>query len=336
MWNIPPRHMGRETQAMMDDRAPDETTNVTVDGYNVVAYSFGSGDEVLFCVNGGPGLPCDYLRDSHSWLADKGYRVVAFDQLGTGKSDRPDDEALWTIERYVEETETVRTALGLGPVHYLGQSWGTWLGQEWALTYPKSFKTITLADGAGDIPHLVSELHRLRQALGPETEAMMQRHEAEGTLEHPTYQAAITILNYRHVCRLDEWPRPGHAVPRRLEHGALHGDPGTQRVLLHRQHQGQELAPRTAPGASAGAGALRPARRAHAGVLHEDRRRAPQRPDQGVPELVPPADVRGAGGLFRDPAEFLGRPSRLNQETERKYGRQTSSRGGKSLCLRPI
>ena len=182
MWNIPPRHMGRETQAMMDDRAPDETTNVTVDGYNVVAYSFGSGDEVLFCVNGGPGLPCDYLRDSHSWLADKGYRVVAFDQLGTGKSDRPDDEALWTIERYVEETETVRTALGLGPVHYLGQSWGTWLGQEWALTYPESFKTITLADGAGDIPHLVSELHRLRQALGPETEAMMQRHEAEGTL----------------------------------------------------------------------------------------------------------------------------------------------------------
>ena len=208
MWNIPPRRMGRETLAMMDDRAPDEIIDVAVDGYNIVAYSFGSGDEVLFCVNGGPGLPCDYLRDSHSWLADKGYRVVAFDQLGTGKSDRPDDEALWTIERYVEETETVRTALGLGPVHYLGQSWGTWLGQEWALAYPESFKTITLADGAGDIPHLVGELLRLRQALGPETEAMMQRHEAEGTLEHPTYQAAITILNYRHVCRLDEWPAP--------------------------------------------------------------------------------------------------------------------------------
>ena len=196
---------------MMDDRAPDETINVTVDGYNVVAYSFGSGDEVLFCVDGGPGLPCDYVRDAHSWLADKGYRVVAFDQLGTGKSDRPDDASLWTIERYVEETETVRTALGLGPVHYYGQSWGTWLGQEWALAYPesfKTFKTFTLANGAGDIPHLVSELHRLRHALGHETEAMMQRHEAEGTIAHPTYQAAITILNYRHVCRLDTWPPP--------------------------------------------------------------------------------------------------------------------------------
>ena len=152
---------------MMDDRAPDETINVTVDGYNVVAYSFGSGDEVLFCVNGGPGLPCDYVRDAHSWLADKGYRVVAFDQLGTGKSDRPDDTSLWTIERYVEEVETVRTALGLGPVHYYGQSWGTWLGQEYALAYPESFKTFILANGAGDIPHLVSELHRLRHALRP-------------------------------------------------------------------------------------------------------------------------------------------------------------------------
>jgi proline iminopeptidase len=191
---------------MMDDRKPDETINVTVDGYNVVAYSFGSGDDVLFCVNGGPGLPCDYVRDAHSWLADKGYRVVAFDQLGCGRSDRPDDAGLWTIERYVEETETVRNALNLGPVHFYGQSWGTWLGQEYALTYPDAIKTFILADGAGDIPHLVSELLRLRQALGSETEAMMQSHEADGTIDHPEYQAAITILNYRHVCRLATWP----------------------------------------------------------------------------------------------------------------------------------
>lgn len=193
---------------MMDDRKPDDTYNIKVDGYNVVAYSFGTGSEVLFCLNGGPGLPCDYVRDSHSWLSDNDYRVVAFDQLGCGSSDRPNDESLWTIQRYVEEVETVRTQLELGTVHLYGQSWGTWLGVEYALTYPKSFKTITLADGAGDIPHLVNELKRLRQALGPETEAMMQRHEAEGTLQHPEYQAAITLLNYRHVCRLDIWPDP--------------------------------------------------------------------------------------------------------------------------------
>jgi proline iminopeptidase len=37
---------------------------------------------------------------------------------------------------------------------------------------------------------------------------MMHKHEAQGTLDHPEYMAAITILNYRHVCRLADWPAP--------------------------------------------------------------------------------------------------------------------------------
>jgi proline iminopeptidase len=187
---------------------PDETIEVDVDGHRVVAYSFGSGPDVVFCLNGGPGLPCDYLREAHSCLIDEGYRVVAFDQLGTGASDRPTDPALWTIRRYVEETETVRKALGLGKVHLLGHSWGGWLGIDYALTYPENLKTLILEDTVADMPHLVSELERLRAALGSETVAMMQKHEARGTINHPEYLAAITILNYRHVCRLSEWPAP--------------------------------------------------------------------------------------------------------------------------------
>ncbi len=187
---------------------PDDRIEIKVSGHKIVAYSFGKGQETVFCLNGGPGLPCDYLRDAHSCLIDAGYRVVAFDQLGTGASDRPTDEKLWTITRYVAETETVRQALKLGRVHLLGHSWGGWLGIEYALTHPEALKTVILEDTAADIPHLVSELERLRGALGSETVAMMLRHEAEGTLDHPEYQAAITILNYRHVCRLSEWPAP--------------------------------------------------------------------------------------------------------------------------------
>lgn len=195
----------------MTYRPPDATITIPVHGHNVVAYSFGEGAEVLFCLNGGPGLPCDYVRDAHSRLADAGYRVVCFDQLGCGKSDRPDDDVLWTLARYVEEVEIVRTHLDLGKVHLLGQSWGTWLGIEYALTYPEAFKTLILADGAADIPHLVSELERLRGALGSETVAMMQRHEAEGTLDHPEYAGAMAVLNYRHVCRLQDWPEAVNA-----------------------------------------------------------------------------------------------------------------------------
>lgn len=193
---------------MWREIAPDRRDEIRVDGHKVVAYSFGSGPETVLCLNGGPGLPCDYLRDAHSCLIDQGYRVVAFDQLGTGASDRPTDPAFWTITRYVAEVETVRQALGLGRVHLLGHSWGGWLSVEYALTHPEALKTVILEDTAADIPHLIGELERLRAALGPETVAMMQRHEAEGTLDHPVYQAAITILNHRHVCRLDDWPAP--------------------------------------------------------------------------------------------------------------------------------
>lgn len=193
---------------MWYEKEADKVITVPVDGHEVIAYSFGSGEETLFCLNGGPGLPCDYVRDCHSWLADRGYRVVAYDQLGCGRSDRPDDTSLWHIDRYIHEVETVRNTLDLGKVHLLGQSWGTFLATEYVLNYPDRIKTLILANGAGDIPHLVAELDRLRAALGSETIQMMLRHEAEGTLDHPEYQAAITILNYRHVCRLDEWPAP--------------------------------------------------------------------------------------------------------------------------------
>lgn len=193
---------------MWREMPPDERCEVQVNGYRVVTYSFGSGDEVVFCLNGGPGLPCDYLREAHSCLVDRGYRVVAFDQLGTGASDRPHDDTLWTISRYVDETETVRKALGLEKVHLLGHSWGGWLGIDYALAYPQNLKSLILADTVADMPHLISELDRLRSALGSETVTMMQKHEAQGTLEHPEYQAAVTILNYRHVCRLADWPAP--------------------------------------------------------------------------------------------------------------------------------
>ena len=185
---------------------PDQIRRVSVDGYEVVTYSYGSGDNVLFLLNGGPGLPCDYLRDPHIFLAEEGYRIVAFDQLGCGKSDRPDDPSLWSIARYVEEVETVRKALDLEKINLLGQSWGGWLSIEYALTYPDAIQSLVLANTCGDLPHLTTELNRMRDALGSETVAMMLHHESMETIDHPEYQAAITILNYRHVCRLKEWP----------------------------------------------------------------------------------------------------------------------------------
>ena len=73
----------------MTARRPDASERIAVHGHEVVTYSYGSGDEVLFLLNGGPGLPCNYLRDPMLRMVDEGYRVVTYDQLGCGASDRP-------------------------------------------------------------------------------------------------------------------------------------------------------------------------------------------------------------------------------------------------------
>ena len=193
---------------MADFHNPDETRRVAVAGHEVVTYSCGAGEEVVFLLSGGPGLPCRYLVEPHLRLVDAGYRVVSYDQLGTGQSDRPKDESLWHVARFAQEVETVRSALGLDRFHLIGHSWGGWLGMEYAVTFPGVLASFVITNSAADIQHLVSELDRLRAALGIETLRMMQRREAEWSIDHEEYKAAITLLNYRHVCRLDHWPEP--------------------------------------------------------------------------------------------------------------------------------
>ncbi len=191
---------------------PERRDVTLASGYRIATYSArpASPDpaKVLLLLNGGPGLPCDYLLTPHLELVRHGWTLLSYDQLGCGASDHPDDPALWTLARYVEELEEIVRALGLTRYHLLGHSWGTWLGTEFALRNQASIAKYVFADGDCDTPHLVEQLERLRSALGHETVQMMKRREGDGSIEHPEYKAAITLLNYRHVCRLDTWPEP--------------------------------------------------------------------------------------------------------------------------------
>jgi proline-specific peptidase len=96
----------------------------------------------ILAVNGGPGLPHNYLRPARN-LACDGRQVVLYDQAGTGASqfdlewaaaDDADDEArlvqkypeLFTLEYYaLVELPAVLRDLGWTRYHILGESWGT-------------------------------------------------------------------------------------------------------------------------------------------------------------------------------------------------------------------
>lgn len=176
----------------------------------------GEGDETLMVVHGGPGAGTRYLTPIAE-VAGDGVQVLLYDQLGAGESDRPDDPALWTIERSVQEAEQVRTALGLEHVHLLGQSYGGFVALEYVLRHPDAVRSLILSNTAASIPELVRHMTRLRAALDPERFAKLLGHEAAGTLDHPEYQAVITELYARHLRRA----YPYDAERSRTEYEAL-------------------------------------------------------------------------------------------------------------------
>ncbi len=92
----------------------------------------------LLLLHGGPGSGHDYLEPLAGLAESR--TVVLYDQLGCGRSDQPDDQSLWHIERFVREVDTVRAAIGLDRVHILGQSWGGWLAIEYMLSAPQASK----------------------------------------------------------------------------------------------------------------------------------------------------------------------------------------------------
>ena len=85
--------------------------------YNVA----GNGPGIpLLVLHGGPGgTSCGFTLLEP--LGDQ-RPIVRYDQLGTGRSGRPDDLSLWTVEHFVEELHVLRTELGLDQMHLLGHS----------------------------------------------------------------------------------------------------------------------------------------------------------------------------------------------------------------------
>jgi proline-specific peptidase len=177
-------------------------------GYRTWYESFGEAVEgrlPVVILHGGPGATHQYLEPLRS-LAGDGRRVIFYDQIGCGRSERPPDADFYTVQTFVDELAAVREQLGLERCHILGQSWGGMLAMEYALTKPAGLASIIVADSPASMVLWVSEANRLRAELPPEVERTLRAHEAAGTTSDPAYVAAMDVFYARHVCRLDPMP----------------------------------------------------------------------------------------------------------------------------------
>ncbi|MGC4030554.1 MAG: proline iminopeptidase-family hydrolase [Tepidisphaeraceae bacterium] len=187
--------------------ASHEGTIEVEDGYRIWYRRVGTGDRTpLLCLHGGPGAGHDYL-ETLAGLADE-RPVVFYDQLGCGRSDKPNDPGRWRIGRFVNEVNLVRRALGLDRIHLLGQSWGGWLGIEYMLTRPPGVVSVTLASTSASLPQFVAETERLKSELPADVYDTLKRYEAAGDYRNPAYEAAAEVFYRQHVCRTWPWPEP--------------------------------------------------------------------------------------------------------------------------------
>jgi L-proline amide hydrolase len=170
-------------------------------GYRTWYRDLGPEDGVaLLCLHGGPGSTHNYFEPLEQ-LASNGRRVVLYDQLGCGKSDRPDDAELWTLELFLDEVGTVRDALGLERVHLLGSSWGSMLGIEYALRRPAGLVSLTLNSPPTAAATWTAEARRLRDQLPDEVKRGLELPAGDRERE-----AADAEFRRRHICRLDPLP----------------------------------------------------------------------------------------------------------------------------------
>ncbi|HKZ33505.1 MAG TPA: proline iminopeptidase-family hydrolase [Vicinamibacteria bacterium] len=179
--------------------------------FKVWTKRFGSHPRIkLLLLHGGPGATHEYFEALERFVGAEGIELIYYDQLGSAYSDQPKDESLWTTERFVDEVEQVRQALGLtqDDFYLLGHSWGGILAAEYALAHQQQLKGLVISNMMMSIPdynRYASDV--LAKGMDPGVVKEIKDLEKKGEYESPRYMELLLPHFYaKHICRLEEWP----------------------------------------------------------------------------------------------------------------------------------
>ncbi|HSC91379.1 MAG TPA: alpha/beta fold hydrolase [Gaiellaceae bacterium] len=171
------------------------------------------GRAPLLCLHGGPGSTHHYFAPLER-LADE-RQIVLYDQLGCGRSDRPEDVG-WRLAVFLDELDALREHLGLERVHLLGTSWGGMLALEHALARGESIASLVLSSTLACAEEWQAEARRLRDAIdGTDEEAMTEfeaRHFYRGGVEVEELvrmRAERNLAVYEAMWGPNEWTMTG-------------------------------------------------------------------------------------------------------------------------------
>jgi proline iminopeptidase len=204
------RQTSREEESHMGEIKTGGVRMIPVEGkYSVWTKKASSGPIQMLTLHGGPGCTHEYFECFEDYLPRQGIQFYYYDQLGSHYSDQPQDAGLWTVERFREEVEQVRAALGLDAFYLYGQSWGGMLGIEYALKYQSHLKALIISNMTASIESYVAYVNKLRSQLPVEMQLTMDKYEAMGDYTAPEYEEIMFREIYgKHLCRVQPWPEP--------------------------------------------------------------------------------------------------------------------------------
>lgn len=188
--------------------------------FKVWTKRFGNNPKIkILLLHGGPAMTHEYMECFETFFQREGFEFYEYDQLGSYYSDQPKDSTLWRTDRFVEEVEQVRKAIGADDSNFylLGNSWGGILAMEYALKYQKNLKGLLISNMVASAPEYGKYAEEvLAKQMNPQVLSEIREIEAKKDYNNPRFMELL-IPNYyhEHICRLKEWP---DALNRSLKH----------------------------------------------------------------------------------------------------------------------
>ncbi len=119
---------------------------VTIDGYRIHYIDEGPADgEVILMLHGEPSWSYLY-RKMIPLFVEAGYRAIAPDLIGFGRSDKPVSMDVHTYQFHVDTQRALIEALNLTGVTFVGQDWGGLIGLRVVAENEGRFSRVAIAN----------------------------------------------------------------------------------------------------------------------------------------------------------------------------------------------
>ncbi len=156
----------------------------------------------IVMIHGGPGG--NHAPFLNALVLSGERAVILYDQLDSGLSERPNNPANWTVERFTDEVEAVRGAVGVPRWHVLGASWGGTIALEYGARRPAALAGLVLASPLISTRSWLADAAALRAQLPSTVQATLRKCDPPAPIT-PACEQATNVFYANFLMRS---PRP--------------------------------------------------------------------------------------------------------------------------------